>query len=128
MMGSSLTTSTGIPLVTQSDPGTENNSLANCHTGIRHRLDSSLEGTLQHRWMNQHGHNVKPEIAWSDFRRHWVPGFEQLLATGVYGGLYDPEHADPIEQYVVGFDVIIGLILCSGSRFDGSPYLGFKSS
>ena len=41
-------TSLGIPMVTQSDLGTENNVMANCHTSIWHQLDPSLQGTIQH--------------------------------------------------------------------------------
>ena len=90
----------GVPLVRQSDPGTENNAVANCHTSIRHLLDLSLEGTLQHRWMNKHGKNIKPEAQWSDFRRHWAPGFETILLQGVLNGLYDADEADPVERSV----------------------------
>ncbi|KZT49991.1 hypothetical protein CALCODRAFT_445088, partial [Calocera cornea HHB12733] len=41
----------GIPLLTQSDPGTENNGMANCQTMLRHQLDPSLWDALQHQWM-----------------------------------------------------------------------------
>ncbi|OBZ73681.1 hypothetical protein A0H81_06483 [Grifola frondosa] len=87
----------GIPLVTQSDPGTENFGVANCHTEIRHRLDPSLADTLQHRWM-RHKSNIKPEIMWSQLRRKWSPGFENILEHGRLNGLYDP--ANPLEKLV----------------------------
>ncbi|KAJ6573341.1 hypothetical protein B0H10DRAFT_1964050 [Mycena sp. CBHHK59/15] len=45
----------GIPLITQSDLGSENNGIANCHTVTRQRLDPSLNGTLQHRWTSKTG-------------------------------------------------------------------------
>ena len=44
----------GIPLITQSDLGTENYNVAYVHTNIRHHLDRTLEGTLQHKWMGKH--------------------------------------------------------------------------
>ena len=78
----------GIPLVTQSDPGSENFGVANAHTNARHRLDSSLADTLQHRWMRKH-QNIKPEIHWSILRRTWTPGFENTLDDGVENGWYD---------------------------------------
>lgn len=87
----------GVPLVTQSDPGTENYGIANCHTNIRHRLDPSLANTLQHRWMRKKA-NIKPEIAWAGLRRTWSEGFENILDAGHLNGLYDPD--DPIEKYV----------------------------
>lgn len=85
----------GVPLVTQSDPGTENYGIANCHTNIRHRLDPSLANTLQHRWMRKKA-NIKPEIAWAGLRRTWSEGFENILDAGHLNGLYDPD--DPIEK------------------------------
>ncbi|KAH9924596.1 hypothetical protein B0H21DRAFT_781416 [Amylocystis lapponica] len=80
----------GVPLVTQSDPGSENFGVANCHTNIRHRLDPTLADTLQHRWMRNKS-NIKPEIAWSLLRRHFTPGFEALLDEGHLSGLYNPD-------------------------------------
>ncbi|KAG2066717.1 hypothetical protein BDR04DRAFT_1129899 [Suillus decipiens] len=56
-----------IPMVTQSDPGTENYGIANAHTMLRQMYDPALQGTLQHRWM-QTKKNVKPEITWSQLR------------------------------------------------------------
>ena len=38
----------GILVITQSDPGTENNGVANAHTMIQHCLDPNLTNTLQH--------------------------------------------------------------------------------
>ncbi|KDQ50823.1 hypothetical protein JAAARDRAFT_62969 [Jaapia argillacea MUCL 33604] len=40
-----------MPLVTQSDPSSENNGIANSHTYLRHWHDPSLINTLQHRWI-----------------------------------------------------------------------------
>ncbi|KAJ7771896.1 hypothetical protein B0H14DRAFT_3096030 [Mycena olivaceomarginata] len=59
------------PLVSQSDPGTENYGLANGHTLLRHLHDPSLEGTLQHRWM------VKKK--------------NDILDVGVNNGWYNPD-------------------------------------
>ncbi|CAK5282523.1 unnamed protein product, partial [Mycena citricolor] len=79
-----------MPLVTQSDPGTENTGMANAHTMLRHLHDPSLSGTSQHRWMRTKK-NVMPEISWSQLRRRWTPGFEDLLDVGVNEGWYDPK-------------------------------------
>ncbi|KAG2131596.1 uncharacterized protein EDB93DRAFT_1255444 [Suillus bovinus] len=53
-----------MPMVTQSDPGSENFGIANAHTTLRQWHDPALQGTLQHRWM-RHKKNVMPEITWS---------------------------------------------------------------
>ncbi|KAI0086273.1 hypothetical protein BDY19DRAFT_908518 [Irpex rosettiformis] len=65
-----------MPLLTQSDPGTENYGIANAQTVLRHFQDPSLADTLQHK-----------------FR-----GFENFLAEGVNAGLYDPDK--PLERLV----------------------------
>lgn len=82
---------TGIPIITQSDPGTENYGVANAHTVIRQRLDPSLAGTLQHRFAKGHN-NILSEIKWSVFRRDFSPGFEDLLEQGVQCGWYDVDN------------------------------------
>jgi hypothetical protein len=82
-------------MITQSDPGTENYGIANGHTYLRHWHDPNLMGTLQHRWMRQKK-NVVPEIRWSQMRRRWSPGFENVLDHGVNEDLYDS--ADPIQS------------------------------
>nr|VWP02435.1 N/A [Ganoderma boninense] len=86
-----------IPLVTQSDAGTDNFGIANAHTTIRHRLDPTLADTLQHRWMGKLM-NIKPEIAWSLLNRDWKPGFEAILEHGVAEGWYDPN--DHLESFI----------------------------
>lgn len=80
----------GAPLITQSDPGTENFGVANAQTFIRRTLDPSLGETLQHRWMRK-TKNIKPEIMWSVLRNDWSPGFEAMLDEGVVRGWYDTE-------------------------------------
>ncbi|KAA1467108.1 hypothetical protein DENSPDRAFT_769383 [Dentipellis sp. KUC8613] len=87
----------GIPLVTQSDPGSENFGVANAQTYIRHRLDASLSDTLQHRWMRKH-QNIKPEAHWSVMRRDFSPGFENLLDQGIQNGWYNPN--DAMDSYL----------------------------
>ena len=77
-----------IPLITQSDPGSENYGIANAHTMLRHLHDPRLVGTVQHCWMRSKK-NVKPEITWSQLRRRFSPGFENLLDIGVNEGWYD---------------------------------------
>jgi hypothetical protein len=83
-----LSNSSGVPIITQSDPGTENYGVANTHTTIRHRLDPNLVGTLQHRFADGHN-NILSEIKWSVFRRDFSPGFEDILELGVNNGWYD---------------------------------------
>ncbi len=83
----------GILLLTQSDLGSENFGIANAHTSIRQSMDTTgaLAGTLQHQWM--HGHaNIKPEIAWKQFRIRFSRGFENLFETELYKA-YNPVNA-----------------------------------
>ncbi|KAI6146513.1 hypothetical protein EDD17DRAFT_1651475, partial [Pisolithus thermaeus] len=80
-----------IPLVTQSDPRSENFGIANAQTMLRQWHDPALEGTLQHRWM-QSRKNIKPEIMWSQLRRRFTPGFESLRDEGVNQGWYDVDN------------------------------------
>lgn len=98
----------GIPLITQSDPGSENYGIANCHTSLRHQLDPSLTQTLQHRWKREK-QNVKPEAVWSQYRRQFTPGFETILDYGVQHGLYDVD--DHLEKYVIQTLHIIVLLM-----------------
>ncbi|KAK7007129.1 hypothetical protein R3P38DRAFT_3325564 [Favolaschia claudopus] len=72
-----------MPLIFQSDFG-------NGHTLLRHSHDSALIGTLQHRWMNEKK-NIPPEISWSQLRRRFTPGFEDILDIGVNNGWNDPK-------------------------------------
>ena len=90
--------SIGAPLITQSDRGTENNSVANIQTLIRQRLDPTLEGTLQHRWIMASTHNIKPEAFWSYLRHNFTPGFENVLQRAVNTGLYDPN--SPLDRLI----------------------------
>ena len=83
-----LLTNTDIPLITQSDPGTENFGIANAQTMLCQCHDQGLIGLLQHRWMRTKK-NVMPEITWSQLRRRFTPGFESLLDRGMQQGCYD---------------------------------------
>ena len=78
----------GVPIITQSDSGTENYGVANTHTMIRRRLDPSLANTFQHHFMSGHN-NVVSDVKWSIFGRDFVPGFEGILQQGVDNGWYD---------------------------------------
>ncbi|KAG1758561.1 hypothetical protein EDD22DRAFT_783750 [Suillus occidentalis] len=89
-----------MPLVTQSDPGTENNGIANGHTMLRHLQDPGLARTLQHKFRGDH-RNIKPEIFWSQLRRRWTPGFEDILDFGLSTGIYNPD--DALERLVFHF-------------------------
>lgn len=85
-----------MPLVTQSDPGSENYGIANAQSVLRQWHDPSLKG-IQHRWM-RHRKNVMPEIGWSQLRRRFTPGFEDILEEGVINGWYDMNR--PVDLYV----------------------------
>ena len=95
---------TAVPIITQSDPGHENNGVANAHTVIRQMLDPSLAGTMQHRFAKGHN-NILSEIKWSVFRRDFSPGFENILEEGIQKGWYDVD--DTIEKYVSSTSVIM---------------------
>ena len=83
---------TGILIITQSDPGTENNGVANAHTVMQHHLDPSLANTLQHHFA--HGHNnILAKIKWSVFCCDFLLGFEDMLEQGVQSGWYDMNDA-----------------------------------
>ncbi|THH04666.1 hypothetical protein EW146_g10119 [Bondarzewia mesenterica] len=86
-----------MPLLTQSDLGTENHGVANGHTTLRHLHDPSLAASLQRKFLGGH-RNIKPEIAWRQVCQRWAPGFEDLLDFGVNSGLYNPD--DPLERMV----------------------------
>lgn len=77
-----------IPLITQSDLGSENYGIANAQSILRQWHDPHLQGTVQHQWMRSKK-NVKPEIAWSQFRRRFAPGFETIIQEGVTAGWYN---------------------------------------
>lgn len=83
-------------MVTQSDPGSENWGFAKGHTYIRHCLDPSLTGTIQHRWYRIKK-NVMPEIFWSGLRRRWAPGFENILNAPESIEAIDYDRADPLQ-------------------------------
>ncbi|PSS37790.1 hypothetical protein PHLCEN_2v357 [Hermanssonia centrifuga] len=86
-----------MPLLTQSDPGTENNGIANAQTELRHQQDPALSDLLQHKFKGNKG-NIKPEIAWRRLRYTFTPGFEDLIERGILEGLYDPD--DSLERLV----------------------------
>ncbi|KAF8982856.1 hypothetical protein BDQ17DRAFT_1394015 [Cyathus striatus] len=80
-----------MPLVTQSDPGSENFGIANGHTFLQHWHDPSLKGTLQHHWMREKK-NIKPEITWSQLQCRFTPGFENILDHGINEDWYHPDN------------------------------------
>lgn len=41
----------GMPLLTHSDPGSENYGVANAQSTLRQMQDPTLQGTMQHRWL-----------------------------------------------------------------------------
>jgi hypothetical protein len=93
---------------------------------IRQRLDQTLEGTLQHRWMRSK-QNVKSEANWSIFRRDFTPGFESLFDEGLNNGSYDPH--DPLERYVLSCSLFASLFLECWILVlfsDGLPFRGSK--
>ncbi|KAI6020377.1 hypothetical protein PISMIDRAFT_104467 [Pisolithus microcarpus 441] len=80
-----------IPMITQSNPGTENFRIANAQTLLQQMHDPNLHGYIQHQWMCTKK-NIKPEIAWSQLCHCFAPGFESLLDTGMDIGWYDPNN------------------------------------
>ena len=82
----------GIPVITQSNPSTENYGVANAQTVMCHRLDPSLASTLQHHFGPRHN-NILLEIKWSVFCLVFPPGFEDILEQGVQSGWYDVNDA-----------------------------------
>jgi hypothetical protein len=78
--------------MTQSDPGGENNGVANSQTTIRQTIDPTLNGTLQHKWMPKLG-NIKSEANWSLLHCDFTPGFENVLDEVINNGLYDKDNA-----------------------------------
>ncbi|KAI5997616.1 hypothetical protein F5J12DRAFT_725221 [Pisolithus orientalis] len=88
-----------IPLVTQSDPGSENFGIANAQTMLHQWHDPALEGTLQHQWMCSRK-NIKPEIMWSQLCHHFTPGFESLLDNGVHQGCVLPTFMNPEHKLI----------------------------
>ncbi|KAG1871820.1 hypothetical protein DFJ58DRAFT_713774 [Suillus subalutaceus] len=89
-----------MPLVTQSDLGTENNGIANGHTMLHHLQDLGLARTLQHKFRGDH-RNIKPEIFWNQLRCRWTLGFEDILDFGLSAGIYNPD--DALERLVFHF-------------------------
>ncbi|KAJ3511405.1 hypothetical protein NMY22_g15657 [Coprinellus aureogranulatus] len=80
-----------VPLLTQSDPGSENVRVANAHSFLRQQLDPTIQGGIQHNWKRDKS-NIKAEIEWSQFRRRWSPGFEAILEQGEIQGIFDKGH------------------------------------
>ncbi|KAG1851898.1 hypothetical protein F4604DRAFT_1933836 [Suillus subluteus] len=80
-----------IPMITQSNLGSENYGITNAHTMLCQMYDASLQGTLQHRWMRTKK-NVMPEIAWSQLHHRFTPGYESLLDKGVESGWYNSDN------------------------------------
>ncbi|KAF9495951.1 hypothetical protein BDN71DRAFT_1482434 [Pleurotus eryngii] len=77
-----------IPLIAQSDPGSENFGIAKAHTFLWHWHDPDMNGYLCHRWMKEKK-NIPPEISWSQLRQRFTPGFENILDKGVHMGWYN---------------------------------------
>lgn len=88
-----------IQMITQSDPGTENFGIANGQTMLRQINDPTLTGFVQHRRMRNEK-NIVPEIAWSQFRRRFAPGFEKLLDEGVRGLVQYTQHAASVSNMI----------------------------
>ena len=115
----------GIPLLTMSDPGSENNGIANMHTLTRHQLDLSLCGTLQHLFCCDKK-NIKSEIGWSQFRAQWAPGFEDFFDFGVNSGFYTA--LDPLEKYAYWVTVDANPLIWNAKvwSFSGLRSHGFR--
>ncbi|KAI6105965.1 hypothetical protein EDD16DRAFT_1730184 [Pisolithus croceorrhizus] len=86
-----------IPLITQSDPGSENFGIANAQTMLHQWHDPALEGTLQHR-------------------------FKSLLDEGVNQGWYDVDNT--LQLSVTQYDLLMDLHTI---LLHGVPELVFSS-
>lgn len=86
-----------MPLLTFSDPRSENFGVANAQSTLRQMLDPSLAGSMQHKWMRRHS-NIKPEILWSQFRARAAPQLESRMQEGIDKDWYNPHHN--IEMFV----------------------------
>ncbi|KAG1814046.1 uncharacterized protein BJ212DRAFT_1300900 [Suillus subaureus] len=108
---------TDIPMVTQSNPGTENYRITHAHTMLRQMYDPALQGTLQHHWM-QTKKNVKPEITWSQLWCQFIPGFETLLDEGVENGWYNSDNTLQVCTFSMIFHwVFIPWLQCELDRY-----------
>ena len=81
-----------IPIITPSNPGTENYGVADAHTVMCHHLDPSLASTLQHHFTSGYN-NILLEIKWSIFCCDFSLGFEDMLEQGVQNGWYNVNDA-----------------------------------
>ncbi|KAG2120948.1 uncharacterized protein F5147DRAFT_647325 [Suillus discolor] len=93
-----------IPMVTQSDPSTENYGITNAHTMLHQMYDLALQGTLQHCWM------------WT--KKNFTPGFETLLDEGVESGWYDSDNTLQVCAFSMIFRwVFIPWLQCELDRY-----------
>ncbi|KAJ6580543.1 hypothetical protein DFH09DRAFT_1246021 [Mycena vulgaris] len=86
-----------MPLVSQSDPNTENFGLANGHTMLRHWHDPSLAGTLQRRWMRE---KKNVNILDVGVRRQffWFPALTRLFSL-VFRWVFIPWLQSELDAY-----------------------------
>lgn len=81
---------TGMPMLTQSDPGTENFGIANVQSTLCQMLDSSLSGTMQHIRLRKHG-NIKPEVFWAGYQKQLATGLEPFISIRLEEGFFNPD-------------------------------------
>ncbi|KAG8796608.1 hypothetical protein FRC12_016595 [Ceratobasidium sp. 428] len=79
-----------MPMLTQSDPGTENFGIANAQIMLRQMLDPGLEGTMQHIHSQKHS-NIKPAMLWGLLCKQFAPGLEKLLTEGLETQIFNPD-------------------------------------
>ncbi|PPR07577.1 hypothetical protein CVT24_007318 [Panaeolus cyanescens] len=126
-----LETHGAMPLITQSDAGTENYGIANAQSFLRQYYDPQLQGTLQHRFMSGGSKNVKAEIIWSQYRRRFAPGYEDLLEKGEINGWFEVN--DELDRLVhrwlfipwlqTCLDGWVDMFNCSRKRADSNKIL-----
>lgn len=113
----------GLPMLTQSDHGTENYNIAYAQTHMRQKLDPDLVGTLQHSFMRGHT-NIKPERAWGRLRDTWSKGFEDMLNIGITNQWYNTSNV--LDRYApfcvrnLGFLLIRVALPSAGSQSHSS--------
>ncbi|QRV83586.1 hypothetical protein RhiJN_11602 [Ceratobasidium sp. AG-Ba] len=77
-----------VPLLTQSDAGSENYHVADAQTTLRQMTDPSLQGSRQHGVSQKHG-NIKSEQFWSGMSERASSGLKQFLQLGIEDESYD---------------------------------------
>ncbi|KAN0139571.1 hypothetical protein V8E53_002600 [Lactarius tabidus] len=96
----------GIPLVTQSDLGTENVNVTYAQTVLCHQMEPSLDGSIQHQWFCKH-RNIKPEIHCLLFCFIFIPFIQQEVDVWVHQQNWTKHRADQKKVLPNGIPMLI---------------------